>query len=80
MGGILDLTSDEWFGSFHEKLAVHVIDSSRPMNLGNFFAAGAAAERVFIWDDGEVDRLQAEKTAWEALTVSIMNCHCSPVV
>jgi cell division control protein 45 len=69
MGGILDLTTEEWFGAFPAKLSVHVVDSTRPQNLGNLFAAGDTADRIIIWDDGEVERLQEEKTAWEALTV-----------
>jgi hypothetical protein len=70
MGGILDLTTEEWFGAFPEKLSVHVIDSSRPQNLGNLFAAGEMSDRIIVWDDGDVEKLKEEKTAWEALTVS----------
>jgi cell division control protein 45 len=70
MGGILDLATPEWFGSFDSQLTVHVIDSSRPQNLSTMFAAGESAERIILWDDGEVDKLQDERIAWEALTVS----------
>jgi hypothetical protein len=70
MGGILDLISEEWFGAFPGKLSVHVIDSTRPQNLGNLFAAGEAADRIIVWDDDEVEKLQEERIAWEALTVS----------
>jgi cell division control protein 45 len=70
MGGMMDLTSEGWFGGFPEKLRVHVIDSSRPQTLANFFAAGDMAERVVMWDDGGVEKLEEQRTAWEGLTVS----------
>lgn len=68
MGAITDLPSVEWFGEFGLGLTVHVIDSSRPQNLASMFAAGENAERIIIWDDGEADRLEEERKAWEALT------------
>jgi cell division control protein 45 len=69
MGAITDLPNAEWFGDFGLGLMVHVIDSSRPLNLASMFAAGENAERILVWDDGEVDNLGEEQRAWEALTV-----------
>jgi cell division control protein 45 len=69
MGAITDLPNAEWFGDFGLGLTVHVIDSSRPLNLASMFAAGENAERILVWDDGEADKLDEEQKAWEALTV-----------
>jgi cell division control protein 45 len=71
MGSITDLPNAEWFGEFALSVGVHVIDSSRPRNLASMFAVGENAERILVWDDGEADKLEEEKKAWEALTV----CH-----
>ncbi|KIY43614.1 CDC45-like protein [Fistulina hepatica ATCC 64428] len=67
MGGILDLPSPEWFGDFDPRVAVHVIDSSRPQNLSSLFGGGENGERIIVWDDGETVKLIEEKEAWEAL-------------
>lgn len=69
MGAILDLPSPEWFGDFSADLNVHVIDSSRPQNLSSLFGAGDNRDKIIIWDDGGVERLDEEQKAWEALTV-----------
>ncbi|OBZ75938.1 Cell division control protein 45 [Grifola frondosa] len=68
MGAILDLPSPEWFGDFPTRLAVHVIDSSRPQNLSSVFGGGENGDRIVIWDDGGVEDLQEERKAWEVLT------------
>jgi cell division control protein 45 len=70
MGAILDLPSPDWFGDFDEKLTVHVIDSGRPQNLSSLFGFGPEAERIVVWDDGDVEKLEEERKAWEALMVS----------
>lgn len=45
-----------------------MIDSHRPWNLDNLFATSQINDRIFIWDDGEIDeRLQREKEAYEHL-------------
>lgn len=64
MGAILDLPSEEWFGEFPEYLRVHVIDSNRPQNLASLFGPD---EKIVVWDDGDVEKLQEQKKAWEAL-------------
>lgn len=69
MGAILDLPSSEWFGEFNQSISVHVIDSTRPLNLSSLFGAGQNGERIVIWDDGEAEKLQEERKAWEALMV-----------
>ncbi|KAK7449691.1 DNA replication initiation factor cdc45 [Stygiomarasmius scandens] len=67
MGGILDLSSPEWFGDFDLRVTVHVIDSSRPQNLTILFGAGGNGERIVVWDDGGAAKLEEERKAWEAL-------------
>ncbi|WFD25768.1 DNA replication initiation factor cdc45 [Malassezia nana] len=48
--------------------SLHVIDSHRPWNLDNLFATSQINDRIFIWDDGEIEeRLQREKEAYEHL-------------
>lgn len=69
MGSILDLPSPEWFGEFHDRLTVHVIDSLRPQNLASLFDAGDEAQRVVVWDDGNADVMKEEREAWEQLMV-----------
>jgi cell division control protein 45 len=70
MGSILELTSSsEWFGDLNPDLTLHVIDSMRPQNLSTLFLGGDISERFIIWDDGEADKLQEERRAWEALQV-----------
>ncbi|KAL5532728.1 CDC45 [Sanghuangporus sanghuang] len=64
MGAILDLPSEDWFGEFPEHLRVHVIDSNRPQNLSSLFGPD---ERIVVWDDGDAEKLQEQKKAWEAL-------------
>lgn len=71
MGAILDLPSEDWFGSFSPQLSVHVIDSSRPQNLSSLFGGGENGERIIIWDDGGAEHMEGERKAWEVLTVSI---------
>jgi cell division control protein 45 len=69
IGAFLDLPSDEWFGTFPEHLKIHVIDSQRPLNLSSLFGGGPA-ERIIVWDDGGIEKLQQEREAWFALEVS----------
>jgi cell division control protein 45 len=70
MGAILDLPSSEWFGDFSTRMTVHIVDSTRPLNLSSLFGAGENGERIVVWDDGEAEKLDEERKAWEALTVS----------
>jgi cell division control protein 45 len=67
MGAIIDLTSPEWFGEFSPKMTVHIIDSARPLNLSSLFSSGQNGERIIVWDDGDAEKLQEERKAWEAL-------------
>ncbi|KAF5372863.1 hypothetical protein D9758_001652 [Tetrapyrgos nigripes] len=67
MGGILDLSSPDWFGDFNPQVTVHVIDSTRPQNLSTLFGAGTNGERIVVWDDGGAAKLEEERKAWEAL-------------
>jgi cell division control protein 45 len=67
MGAIIDLPSSEWFGEFNLKTTIHVIDSTRPLNLSSLFGAGQNGERIVIWDDGDAENLKEERKAWEAL-------------
>lgn len=70
MGSQLDLTSrEDYFGEFSLKVTIHVIDSLRPQSLGNLFAGGENGERVFVWDDGEADKLGDVKKSWEIIEV-----------
>ncbi|EKM55473.1 uncharacterized protein PHACADRAFT_120929 [Phanerochaete carnosa HHB-10118-sp] len=68
MGAILDLPSEDWFGSFSPQLSVHVIDSSRPQNLSSLFGGGDNGERIIIWDDGGAEHMEGDRKAWEVLT------------
>lgn len=71
MGAILDLPSPTWFGEFGAHLTVHVIDSTRPQNLASLFGGGDIGDRIVLWDDGEVDTMNAHRKAWEALEVCL---------
>lgn len=71
MGAILDLPSPAWFGEFGPHLTVHVIDSTRPQNLASLFGGGDIGDRIVLWDDGEVDAMDAQRKAWEALEVRL---------
>jgi cell division control protein 45 len=51
-------------------MTVHVIDSSRPRDLRNMFAAGELAERIVVWDDGGAEDLEEERKAFEAIEAS----------
>ncbi|KAG5638158.1 hypothetical protein H0H81_001543 [Sphagnurus paluster] len=64
LGGLLDLATQSWFGDAHPNLTVHVIDSSRPLHLGNLFLA----EQVTVWDDGEAEHLQELRKSFEVIT------------
>lgn len=45
-----------------------MIDSHRPYNLDNLFATSTINDRLYIWDDGEVEeRLGREEKAYTAL-------------
>src|ERR1700761_9046141 len=71
MGAILDLPSEEWFGSFSQKLTIHVIDSNRPQNLSTLFGSGNPEldARIVLWDDGGAQDMTEEKKAWESILV-----------
>ena len=78
MGSQLDLTSHEdYFGMFDLKVTIHVIDSLRPQSLGNLFTGGGNGERVFVWDDGEADKLGDVKKSWEFVEVCLSWRHIS---
>lgn len=48
--------------------SVHLIDSHRPYNLDNLFATSEMMERIYVWDDGEIEeRLGREEKAYAAL-------------
>lgn len=48
--------------------SIHLIDSHRPYNLDNLFATSELMERIFVWDDGEIEeRLGREEKAFAAL-------------
>ena len=67
MGSILDLPSEEWFGSFPDYVRVHVIDSNRPQNLASLFGPD---QKIVVWDDGGAEGLENEKKAFETLAYS----------
>ena len=71
MGAILDLPSLEWFGEYDLRVTVHIIDSSRPQNLATLFGASENDDRIILWDDGGAEKLEEERKALEALTVSL---------
>ncbi|WFD33315.1 RSC chromatin remodeling complex ATPase component [Malassezia cuniculi] len=50
---------------------LHVLDSHRPWNLDNLFATSQLSERIWIWDDGEIQRLENEKEAYEMLEFDV---------
>ncbi|KAG5645924.1 hypothetical protein DXG03_005071 [Asterophora parasitica] len=66
LGGMADLASDKWFGNDNPRLSIHVIDSMRPIHLGNYFMA----DYVTVWDDGEADKehLQSLGKSFEVVT------------
>jgi cell division control protein 45 len=67
---VLSLSQNTWFGEFSLKMTIHVIDSRRPRDLPNLFAAGENAERIIVWDDGGAEDLEEERKAWEAIEAS----------
>lgn len=71
MGAILDLPSPSWFGEFSLHLTIHVIDSTRPQNLATLFGGGDIGDRIVLWDDGEVENMDPQRKAWEALEVRL---------
>lgn len=51
---------------------LHVLDSHRPWNLSNLFATSHVNDRIYIWDDGEVEeRLGRECEAYEMLEFDV---------
>ncbi|KAG6845235.1 hypothetical protein H0H87_012227 [Tephrocybe sp. NHM501043] len=56
LGGLLDLATEEWFGKAGPSLKIHVIDSTRPTHLANYFEA----PDVHVWDDGSVAKLSEQ--------------------
>jgi cell division control protein 45 len=70
-GAIIDLPSDNWFGLFPESLHIHIIDSSRPYNLSTLFGAGPA-ERIVVWDDDSVAKMDDVRASWFAIEVKCL--------
>ena len=81
MGAVLPLASEGLFGRF-PNLTVHVIDSTRPIELANIFggAGGNVGEeedeeqaegdtRVLVWADSGADKIGELKSAWETVQV-----------
>ena len=52
---------------------MHVIDSLRPFNLESLFMGDERGEKIVIWDDGGVEKLQEEMKSYEALTVCVFS-------
>lgn len=50
---------------------LHVLDAHRPWNLDNLFATTDLSERIWIWDDGEIQRLGNEREAYEMLEFDV---------
>ncbi|KAG6874268.1 hypothetical protein C0995_001493 [Termitomyces sp. Mi166 len=61
IGGLLDLTTHDWFGNAGSRLKIHVIDSIRPINLANYYEA----PDVFVWDDGSVEKAHESRKSFE---------------
>ncbi|KAF8306245.1 CDC45-like protein [Clavulina sp. PMI_390] len=68
IGALLDLTSPEWFGEFSPHVNIHVIDSNRPQNLQNLFGQHTEAQRILVWDDGGVTKLEKERESYGVLS------------
>lgn len=67
LGSLLDLVDSF---PLPQKATVHVVDSHRPWNLSNVFAAGPEAEQIVVWDDGDIEQdLAEERKAFEAVQV-----------
>ena len=71
IGSILELSSDDWFGSFESHVVIHIIDSSRPQRLSNIFGQGRNADRIITWDDGTIEKLTLERHAHVRFLVSL---------
>lgn len=69
MGGVTDLRTE--LGEFPPGVAIHIIDSARPLDLTNVHSADNEGSRVIVWDDGHIEGLSEEKRAWEVITVSM---------
>lgn len=67
----MDLSLAHWFGAFSERVSVHVIDSSRPLDLVNVFSTGEAGAQIVVWDDGDIEEMKEERKAWEVVTVRV---------
>jgi len=48
---------------------IHVIDSNRPQNLESLFSKQPEAQRIIVWDDGNVSGLRKQREAYELLSV-----------
>ncbi|KAF7978677.1 hypothetical protein HWV62_44921 [Athelia sp. TMB] len=68
MGGVRDLFDDEVFGLVPDNVAIHVIDSARPLDLSNALSTGTDSAKIIVWDDGHLEELAEERKAWEVLT------------
>jgi cell division control protein 45 len=78
-GSVVNLPSDTWFGLFPESLHIHIIDSSRPYNLSTLFGMGPA-ERIVVWDDDRVAKMDEVRTAWFAIEVRSMLSFDAPIL
>lgn len=84
MGAVLPLATEGLFGEL-PGLTVHVLDSTRPVELMNMFGGvgtragddeegedGERAEadtRVLVWDDGSAEKIEDLRSAWETIQV-----------
>lgn len=73
LGGTFDLSAPDWFGELDLKVAIHVIDSTRPRGLDNLFLGGDNGARILVWDDGDAEKLVEEKKSWEIIQVSLLH-------
>lgn len=51
---------------------IHVVDSNRPQNLESLFSEQPEAQRIVVWDDGNVDSLRKQREAYEILSVCVV--------
>jgi cell division control protein 45 len=79
IGSLLDLSSRDWFGDFNPDITIHVIDSNRPQNLESLFSTRPEAQRIVVWDDGNVDKLRRQREAFEILSVCATSVITFPI-
>ncbi|RDB20816.1 Protein TSD2 [Hypsizygus marmoreus] len=66
LGALQDINT--YFGDFTSKLDIHIIDSSRPLNLYNIFLGGDMGDRIIFWDDGSAEKIVDVGKSFEATT------------